>query len=162
PTTSQGILDLAADGLVTAAVLLVNSPHAPQAVQAWKHAGRVPELGWHPCLTLDKPVLAAHQVPSLVRPAGTFWPLGRFVGALYRGAIPWSEIRAELKAQYDRFVKLVGQAPPIVNTHHHVQVFPPVGSILLDILAQQQPAPFIRRVREPWQALAAVPGARAK
>jgi predicted glycoside hydrolase/deacetylase ChbG (UPF0249 family) len=162
PATSQGILDLAADGLVTAAVLLVNSPHAPQAVQAWKHAGRIPELGWHPCLTLDKPVLPPHQVPSLVSPDGAFWPLGRFVSRLYRGAIHWGEIRSELKAQYDRFVKMVGQAPPTVNTHHHVQVFPPVGRILLDTLAKQSPAPFMRRVREPWQALAAVPGARCK
>jgi predicted glycoside hydrolase/deacetylase ChbG (UPF0249 family) len=162
PATSQGILDLASDGLVTAAVLLVNSPHAAQSVQAWKRAGRVPELGWHPSLTLDKPVLAPQLVPSLVRPNGTFWPLGRFVTRLYRGAIHWSDIRAELQAQYDRFVNLVGQAPPIVNTHHHVQVFPPVGRILLDILATQRPAPFVRRVREPWQALAAVPGARGK
>jgi predicted glycoside hydrolase/deacetylase ChbG (UPF0249 family) len=162
PATSQGILDLAADGLVTAAVLLVNSPHAAQAVQAWKRAGRLPELGWHPCLTLDRPVLPGHRVPSLVRADGSFWPLARFVCRLYRGAIQWADIRAELQAQYERFVWMVGQAPTNVNTHHHVQVFPPVGRILLDILAQHTPAPYVRRVREPWSALASVPGARCK
>ena len=68
----------------------------------------------------------------------------------------------ELQAQYERFVWMVGQAPTNVNTHHHVQVFPPVGRILLDILAQHTPAPYVRRVREPWSALASVPGARCK
>ena len=34
PATSRGILDLAAEGLVTGAVLLVNSPHAAEGVRA--------------------------------------------------------------------------------------------------------------------------------
>src|SRR5262249_14499418 len=87
PATSRGILELAAEGLVTCTVLLVNSPHAENAVEAWRRAGRRPELGWHPCLTLDRPVLPAWEVPSLVRPDGTFWPLGRFVGRLLFGLI---------------------------------------------------------------------------
>ena len=56
PATSRGILDLAAEGLVTCTVLLVNSPYAAEAVDAWKATGRRLELGWHPCLTLDPPV----------------------------------------------------------------------------------------------------------
>ena len=56
PATTHGILELALQGRVTATVLLVNSPHAEAAVRAWRQAGCVPELGWHPCLTLDRPV----------------------------------------------------------------------------------------------------------
>ena len=34
------------------------------------------QLGWHPCLTLDRPVLPRARVPSLVDD-GRFRPLGR-------------------------------------------------------------------------------------
>ena len=162
PATTQGILDLAAEGLVTCTVLLVNSPYAPDAVAAWKSSGRRLELGWHPCLTLDRPILPASEVPTLVRPDGTFWPLGRFIRRLLRGAIHSEEIRLELTAQCQRFTKLVGHAPTTVNSHHHVQVFPPVGRILLDVLSECRPRPYVRRIAEPWSMLAVIPGARMK
>ena len=56
PATTRGILDLALAGKITSSVLLVNSPHAREAVQAWRHAGEPFEMGWHPCLTLDQPI----------------------------------------------------------------------------------------------------------
>src|SRR5262245_9137857 len=64
PGTSEGILRLSQRGLVTGSVLLVNSPHAEAAVRAWKHSGAGLELGWHPCLTLDRPVSPPGSVPT--------------------------------------------------------------------------------------------------
>jgi predicted glycoside hydrolase/deacetylase ChbG (UPF0249 family) len=162
PATSQGILDLAAEGLLTGTVLLVNAPDAEAAVRAWRQSGVPLELGWHPCLTLDRPVLPAERVPSLVRPDGQFCSLGGLVRRLCRGHVRADEVEAELRAQYERFLDLVGQPPPTVNAHHHVHVFPPVGAVLRRVLAEQRPLPYLRRVREPWVMLAAVPGARAK
>src|SRR5947208_10841292 len=72
PETSRGILELAARGVVTSTVLLVNSPHALDAVAAWRKAGCPLELGWHPCLTIDAPILPPDQVPTLVGPDGRF------------------------------------------------------------------------------------------
>jgi chitin disaccharide deacetylase len=162
PATSQGILDLAARGLLTGTVLLVTSPHAEAAVRTWRQAGAPLELGWHPCLTLDRPVLPPGRVPSLVGPDGRFWPLGGLVGRLCRGLARPAEIEAELRAQYRRFLDLVGRPPPSVNSHHHVQVFRPVGALLRRVLAEQRPPPYVRRVREPWPMLGVVPGARCK
>jgi len=101
-------------------------------------------------------------VPSLVRADGRFWPLGSFVRRLYLGLVHPADIEAELRAQLDYFRDLVGHAPTVVNTHHHIQVFPPVGAILLQVLAGCRPLPYVRRVREPWPVLAGVPGARVK
>src|SRR5205085_8683182 len=126
------------------------------------HAGVPLEMGWHPCLTLDRPVLPAGAVPSLVGPDGLFWPLGRLVRRLYRGEVRPAEIEAELRAQYRRFLDLVGTPPPVVNAHHHVQVFPPVGAVLRRVLAGQAPLPYLRRVQEPWSMIGRVPGARPK
>ncbi len=162
PATSRAILDLAAAGRVTGTVLLVNAPHAEAAVQAWRQSGVPLEVGWHPCLTLDRPVLPAEQVPSLVGPDGQFWPLGHLIRRLYAGRVRAAEIEAELQAQYRRFVELVGGPPPVVNAHHHVHVFPPVGAILRRVLAGSQPLPYLRRVCEPWGMLRRVPGARGK
>lgn len=162
PATSDGIIDLARRGLVTGTVLLVNSPFAEQAVRDWQRADIALELGWHPCLTLDRPILPASRVPSLVGPDGCFRPLGAFLRRLLLGRVRADEIALELAAQHQRFRELTGQWPGFVNAHHHVQVFPPIGAILTDLLSRQSPLPYLRRVREPWTMLARIPGARGK
>src|SRR6516164_11853397 len=83
PETTRGILELGAKGLVTGTVLLANSPYAEQAIRAWRQAGEPVEIGWHPCLTLDGPILPPESVPSLVGPERKFWPLGRFLKGLF-------------------------------------------------------------------------------
>ncbi len=162
PATSQGILDLAVQGRISATVLLVNSPFAAAAVRAWNRAGNPQELGWHPCLTLDEPVLPAGRVPSLVDDLGRFWPLGQFLQRLLMGRLRAAEIEAELRAQYHRFQDLVGHPPRLINTHHHVQVFSPIGAILCGIVDRSGPLPYIRRIQEPWPLLLRIPGARRK
>ncbi len=162
PETSRGILDLAGRGIVTGTVLLVNSPHAEQAVREWRRRGAALEMGWHPCLTMDPPTAGRARVPSLVGPNGCLWPLRHFVPRLLSGLIGADEVAIELEAQYQRFIELVGQPPTLVNTHQHVSVFPPVGRIVHRLLARRRPLPYLRRVREPWRVLGDVPGARIK
>jgi predicted glycoside hydrolase/deacetylase ChbG (UPF0249 family) len=162
PDTSRGIRELAARGVVTGTVLLVNSPHAEEAVRAWRRAGNVPEMGWHPNLTLDAPLSPLSRVPSLVGPDGRFWPLGRFLSRLVLGRVRAAEVEIELVAQYRRFLDLIGRPPALVNAHQHVALFPPVGTLLLRLLAGQRPLPLVRRVREPWLMLHAIPGAKIK
>ena len=56
PATSRAILELAAADRLSASVLLVNSPHAVEAVRQWRAAGgnHCLTLGWHVCLTMDR------------------------------------------------------------------------------------------------------------
>jgi predicted glycoside hydrolase/deacetylase ChbG (UPF0249 family) len=162
PETTRGILEMAAAGRVTSAVLLVNSPFAEQAVREWRRCPAPLEVGWHPCLTLDRPVLPGDRVPSLVDSGGQFWPLGSFLLRLRLGRIRLEEVAAELRAQFDRFVELTGAPPSLVNSHQHVCIFPPICTVLKDLLATLRPLPYVRRVREPWSLIRAVPGARLK
>src|SRR5208283_2792342 len=118
--------------------------------------------GWHPCLTLDRPILPPERVPSLVGREGAFHSLGGFLRQLCLGRLSALEMEAELEAQCRRFQDLVGSPPPFVNAHHHVHVFPPVADALLTILGRQKPLPYLRRIREPWPMLWQVPGARLK
>lgn len=162
PATNRGILELGLQGRITGSVLLVNSPFAEEAVRSWHGAGRPMELGWHPCLTLDRPILSARQVPSLVDREGRFWRLRAFLQRWALGRLRAEEVAAEWHAQYDRFAALTGGPPALVTTHQHVQVLPPVGKLLLDVLARQRPRPYVRRVVESWSMLACIPGAWVK
>jgi hypothetical protein len=161
PETDRGILDCARRGVLSGTVLLVNSPYAAAAVASWRALGRPVEIGWHPNLTLDAPVLGS-RVPSLIGPTGTFPRLGVFVWRLLTGRVVAAEIDAELRAQRERFIELVGHPPTFVNAHQHVALFPPVGRILLDILSEQTPRPLVRRVCEAPTVFRKVPGARIK
>jgi predicted glycoside hydrolase/deacetylase ChbG (UPF0249 family) len=162
PETSRGIQELAAAGVVSGAVLIVNTPYATDAVVAWRKAGIKGDLGWHPNLTMDAPCAPAERVPSLIGPDGCLWPLGSFIRRVFLGRIRAAEVDIELRAQYDRFLAMVGHVPRVVNSHQHVAIFPPVGDILLRVLSAQRPLPYLRRVREPWTMLARIPGARIK
>jgi predicted glycoside hydrolase/deacetylase ChbG (UPF0249 family) len=162
PETSRGILELARRGVVTGSVLLVTSPHAAEAVSAWRQAGSPMELGWHPCLTVDRPILSRSRIPSLVTPDGSFWPLGPLLKRLFLGWVDPAEIAAEFAAQIDRFGDLVGHPPTLVNAHQHVNLFHPVGTVLIDVLAQRGLYPYLRRTHESWSTLLWIPGARKK
>jgi predicted glycoside hydrolase/deacetylase ChbG (UPF0249 family) len=162
PETSRGILELAGRGIVTGTVLLANSPYAADAVRQFRRSGVALDLGWHPCLTMDPPVAGADRVPSLVGPDGCLWPLRQFVPRLLLGRLCPRQIEVELNAQYDRFLELAGAPPPVVNSHQHVSLFPPVGRILRTLLARRGVSPYVRRVREPWAMVGAIPGARIK
>jgi predicted glycoside hydrolase/deacetylase ChbG (UPF0249 family) len=162
PETSRGIRELVSQGVVTGTVLLVNSPHAAEDVGLWRRAGLPEEIGWHPNLTMDRPILPAEQVPSLVNSAGHFVSLGQLLLRLALGRLNKHEVRAELAAQYRRFLDLVGRPPCIVNGHKHIHIFPVIGPALRDLLLWQQARPYLRCNREPLSLLRQVPGARCK
>jgi len=144
--TSRGILDLAQEGCVTATVLLVNSPYAEDSVAAWKQRGRPVEMGWHPCLTLDRPASRPSLVPSLVDRRGRFHSLRSFLLRLSLGRINPEEIEIEWRAQLARFIDLIGSPPLLVNAHHHLHIFPSVAAALHRVLAENDLRPFVRRV----------------
>ena len=156
------ILDLAMEGRITATVTIVNSADAQQAVGEWLAASPAADLGWHPNLTLDRPILPAERLPSLVRADGTFWPLGQFLRRACLGQIRFGEVRDEWQAQYRRFVELAGRPPAVVNSHQHVSLFPPCDDALLAVLDAQNARPYLRRVVESGSVIARVPGARVK
>jgi chitin disaccharide deacetylase len=162
PETSRGILEAARRGAITSSVVLVNSPFAADAVREWKSAGCPVELGWHPCLTLDAPILPPTRVPSLVGPAGRFHSLGRFLKRVMLGRINGMEVQAEFRAQFDRFVDLVGYAPVNVNAHHHIHVFRVVVDALARVLSEEMARPFVRRVVESSSTLWGISKARLK
>jgi predicted glycoside hydrolase/deacetylase ChbG (UPF0249 family) len=162
PNTTAGILQLAGQGVVTGTVLLVNSPHAEQAVCKWRQLGSPLEVGWHPNLTLDAPLAPPAQVASLIQPDGFFWPLKQFLKRWLIGLLDMQEIEREWQTQLERFVALVGHPPMFVNCHQHVGAFAPVGDVLARVLGRLKVKPYVRRIQEPWPVVRDLAGARLK
>jgi predicted glycoside hydrolase/deacetylase ChbG (UPF0249 family) len=160
--TDRGIIELACKGVVSATVLLVNSPTARQAVEAWLRAGKPCDLGWHPCLTLDKPILAPEQVPSLVDRNGNFWKLNTFLTRWMFGLISQVDVYQEWCAQLTAFREMTGVNPVLVNTHQHVGILAPFANILVQILESLPVKPWVRRVVESQKTINMISGARLK
>ena len=112
PNTSRAILELAQRKVVTGSVLLVNSPYAEEGVQKWRQAGRPMELGWHPNLTLDMPILPAKRVPSLTRPDGTFGRWGGSCVACGRDRSTPTKSRRSFGPSCSVFRHSSGSSPP--------------------------------------------------
>lgn len=147
PQVSRGILHLAKQRLLSASVLLVNSPFAQDGVNRWQNCGKPMTLGWHACLTMDAPILPSEHIPSLVDQRGRFYHLMTFVRRLSLGMISLNEIIAELEAQLTLFRDLIGEWPRIINGHHHVHEFPIVRRAMSVVLEKYGIRPYIRSVR---------------
>lgn len=161
--TSQGIIHCAKSGTaISGTVLLVNTPFSANAMALFETANCDLVVGWHPNLTLDKPVLPPKKVSTLVDSHGCFFPLKTFIARWFLGLLDGNQIYDELEAQLLKFKQLTGAFPRIVNTHQHIAVFNPVGQKLNQLLANHNIKPWMRRVYEKAQSIWESPGARIK
>jgi len=58
--------------------------------------------------------------------------------------LPLGEIRAEVAAQFDRFVDIFGRAPDFVDAHQHVHVLRGIREIILAETARRTPHAWVR------------------
>ena len=163
PKTSEGIIHCASIGnSISGTVLLVNTPFAEHALSLLKISKCNLLVGWHPNLTLDKPILPTAKVSTLVDKEGKFFPLKTFISKWLLGVLDGNQIYDELEAQLLHFKQLTGTFPLVVNTHQHIAVFNPVGEKLNLLFANYKIKPWIRRVREETHSLLKIPGSRIK
>lgn len=163
PKTSEGILHCAGIGhAISGTVLLTNTQFADHAMALLKNSNCNLLVGWHPNLTLDKPILPPAKVSTLVDNEGRFLPLDAFIAKWFFGTLDGNQIYDELEAQLFRFKQLTGAFPLIVNTHQHIAVFNPVGEKLNLLLSNYSVKPWMRRVQEENRTFLKLSGARIK
>jgi predicted glycoside hydrolase/deacetylase ChbG (UPF0249 family) len=123
PAVSAGIRQAHQQGLVTSTTAMMNMQAAGGDLRAAQ--ADCPELGLgvHLVLTAGCPVLPPGQVASLVHLGGgeRFPPLAAFVEHL--GDLDVEEVRAEWRAQIERFVAATGLRPTHLDSHHHTSYF---------------------------------------
>lgn len=124
---NAGIFEAHRRGVVTSATLMVNYEASVAAAEA---LSLHPELGigLHVALTGDEPCLPAASLPSLVDGGGRFPAKPELLGALDP-----DEVRAEVRAQLERFVELTGRRPTHFDSHHHSHRHPIICQTLIEV-----------------------------
>jgi len=134
-------------GFLTSASLMVNMPAAEYAVTRLATAPRL-GVGVHLNICAGKPILPAHEVPSLVGPDGKFHSPAVMIRKLWTWRASPREIQAEFCAQI-RWMKDRGLAPTHADSHHHMHLYPAAVGPFIRALAGQQ----IRCARAPQSSV---------
>lgn len=118
---SQGVRNAHLFGLVSSTTCMMNMPTVVEDIRIALHEAPRLGLGVHLVLTSGKPLLPAEQVPSLVKPDGSFNKLDQFLAHL--DPIDPMQVKAEWQAQIERFVTAAGRPPTHLDSHHHSSYF---------------------------------------
>lgn len=121
PAINAGIFRAHRDGIVTSASLMVRWPAAEAAVLA---AGDHPALGVGLHLDLGEWRFGGWETGE--------WPPVYEVVALDDEAA----VRAEVRAQLERFRALAGRDPTHLDSHQHVHVHEPVAGVATELAAE--------------------------
>lgn len=89
-------------------------------------------VGIHYNFTVGKPVLPAEEVPTLVNDNGEFLSYNEIRNNCREGKYDHDQIRAEMTAQYKRYVEVCGE-PDYWNTHENVHVYPDLYPVFRDL-----------------------------
>ena len=120
---STGIRKAHLKGVVTSTTCMMNIPTTNHdvavAVQETPKLG----LGVHLVLTMGKPVLPKEAVPSIVDENGNHFKYDAFIANIPN--LDLDEVKAEWRAQIERFIKAAGRKPDHIDSHHHSSYFTP-------------------------------------
>jgi chitin disaccharide deacetylase len=119
---TEGVLHAHKTGVVTSASLMANQPATDYAITRLRE---FPDLGVGVHLNLcdGRPVSPLCDVPSLVRPDGTFYPAGEMMSRLRRWQVSSKDIEREFRAQIQS-IELRGVHPTHADSHQHLHLYP--------------------------------------
>ena len=110
----RGIIDLDRAGVITSASCMTNMPAWPQAADHLRESNGL-GAGVHLVFNEGRPVLPAEQVPALTGADGQFLNDGQILRSLRPGTT--DQLRAEFRAQIERFITDVGRSPDHLDNH---------------------------------------------
>jgi len=140
-----------AEGVLTAASLMVGAPAAADAVE---RARRTPSLrvGLHLVLVEGRPVLDPARVPELVDVSGAFRSdMARLGADIFFRPAARRQLAAEIEAQFAAFAA-TGLPLDHVNAHKHFHLHPTIAGLVIEIGARFG-RPAVRAPIEPRAVL---------
>lgn len=120
---SRGILEAAANGIVTATGVFANVPHLEEHA-AWLRDSHPLDIGVHLNLTDGTP-LTDRLRRKLSRWSGQFPRKFTIAAAVLSGAISSADVKAEWQAQIERCLA-AGLPVRFLNSHEHLHLLPPL------------------------------------
>lgn len=131
---NDAVLDAHANGILTAASLMVAAPAAADAVARAKATPSL-RVGLHLVLVDGKPLLPPSQVPALVDAHGIFRnDMARAGAAMFFLPHVQRQLAAEIAAQFDAF-RATGLRLDHVNAHKHFHLHPTIARLIVKCAA---------------------------
>jgi predicted glycoside hydrolase/deacetylase ChbG (UPF0249 family) len=134
PSVSAGIRQAHQQGIVTSTTAMMNMPGVVAELRTALAECPNLGLGVHLSLTAGVPVLPPERLPAIVGLAdGLRFPkLDRLFEAATN--LPVEEVKAEWRAQIEKFIRATGRPPTHLDSHHHTSYLtPPMFSAMLDL-----------------------------
>lgn len=132
---NEAVEDAHRRGILTAASLMIGGKQAQDAIARAKTTPAL-AIGLHVTLVDGEPVLPPSQIPDLVEKDGRFSSRVAVIGArIYFSRAVQSQVRAELRAQFERF-QASGLALDHVDSHHHYHLHPTIFALMLDLAVE--------------------------
>ncbi|MEI9991920.1 MAG: hopanoid biosynthesis-associated protein HpnK [Rhizomicrobium sp.] len=121
-----------ANGILTAASLMVSAPAAGDAVARARALPRL-RVGLHVVLVEGRPTLPASAVPDLIDASGNFRSdmAASAANMFFRPKVR-RQLEAEIEAQFDAF-RATGLPLDHANTHKHFHLHPTIASAILRV-----------------------------
>ncbi len=110
----RAVIDVDRAGMISSASCMTNMPAWPQAAAYLRNNGSL-GAGVHLVFNEGSPVLPAEQVPALIGEDGQFLNDAQILRSLRPGTT--AELRAEFRAQIERFIADVGRPPDHLDNH---------------------------------------------
>ncbi|MFD1788327.1 ChbG/HpnK family deacetylase [Sphingomonas floccifaciens] len=151
PAVSQTIADLARAGKLNAIGCMAGMPNWPTDSALLADLPPYVEIGLHLTLTEERPLTAMPMLaPDGILPG---------IGDLRRriGHLPLDEIAAEVTAQFDAFMTVMGRPPAFVDGHQHSHALPGIRDIVLAETARRAPHAWLRNPADRLRAMLARP-----
>lgn len=129
PAVTRGILEAMTHGIVTSATFMVTTPYSESAAEEAKRLPADRGLGLHLNLARGRPLSASFDAALLKE--------GEFVEA-HAARLPADAIAAEVRAQLERFERLLGRPPTHVDVHKHLHLHPNVLEGLMQVAVERR------------------------
>lgn len=137
PSVSAGIRKAHLEGILTSTTTMMNMPDAESALRmAAEHCPNL-GLGVHLTLTAGAPLLPPEQLPRLLRHSdGNRFPREARLRE-HAAFVPAAEVKAEWRAQIERFIQLTGKPPDHLDSHHNSSYYTyPFFEAMLELAAE--------------------------
>lgn len=133
-TVSAGIRQAHQEGIVTSTTAMMNLAGVEDEIQTALRTCPKLGLGVHLVLTAGKPLLPVKEVPSITAISGTDGFPKLAVLSKSGAKLNAEEVKAEWRAQIEKFIRAAGRRPDHLDSHHHTSYLtPPLFGAMLEL-----------------------------
>lgn len=153
---SRGIREAYLRGILRSTTCMMNMPSVVDDIKTSMIETPGLGLGVHLVLTADRPLLPMDQVTTLTDSEGAFLKLERLIAN--RAQVDPQQVKAEWRAQIEKFVSTVGHTPTHLDSHHHSSYFSPeIFQAMLELAKEYDTAIRLPVAIEAKETMAGIP-----